>query len=178
MDAMVLEMLELSRLEAGKVHLATDRVALLQLVKAVEEKLSPLAEEKQIRFAYPLVEEFTLLADEARIEQMLTNLMGNAIKYSPPGATVSVKVFRDGSAARFKIQNPSPPLSNEALEKVWDSFYRADPARSQPGTGLGLALVKTIVELHRGKCAVRNVQLTENDVLPTGVEFSISLPLE
>ena len=178
MDAMVLEMLELSRLEAGKVHLATDRVALLLLVKAVEEKLSPLAEEKQIRFAYPLVEEFTLLADEARIEQVLTNLMGNAIKYSPPGATVSVKVFRDGSAARFKIQNPSPPLSNEALEKVWDSFYRADPARSQPGTGLGLALVKTIVELHRGKCAVRNVQLTENDVLPTGVEFSISLPLE
>ena len=177
-DAMVLEMLELSRLEAGKVHLATDRVALLQLVKAVEEKLSPLAEEKQIRFAYPLVEEFTLLADEARIEQVLTNLMGNAIKYSPPGATVSVKVFRDGSAARFKIQNPSPPLSNEALEKVWDSFYRADPARSQPGTGLGLALVKTIVELHRGKCAVRNVQLTENDVLPTGVEFSLSLPLE
>ncbi len=177
MDEMVLQTLELSRLEAGKVRLATDRVALLQLVKAVEAKLAPLAEAKQLRFDYCLAEEITLLADEGRMEQVLTNLIGNAIKYSPPGGTVRIKVFRDGGSARFKVQNPAPHLSDEALEKVWDSFYRADPARSEPGTGLGLALVKALVELHRGKCAVRNVQSEPDEVLPTSVEFSVSLPL-
>jgi len=178
MDAMVLEMLELSRLEAGKVRLSTDRVALLPLVKSVQQKLSPLAEAKQIRFTYPLAQEVTVLADEARLEQVLTNLMGNAIKYSPNGAAVCLKLFRDGSSVRFKITNPAPHLSVEAPDKVWDGFYRADPARSEPGTGLGLALVKTILELHRGKYAVRNVELYEEDVLPTGVEFSFSLPTE
>lgn len=177
MDAMVLGMLELSRLEAGKVQLASDRVSLLQLTNRVEKALAPLAETKEISFAYPLAEEVVLVADEARLEQVLTNLMGNAIKYAPPGSTVTVKVFRDGSNARFKIQNPSPHLPDEALEKVWDTFYRADPSRTEPGTGLGLALVKTIVELHRGKCTVRNVQLPEGEALPTGVEFGFHIPI-
>ena len=159
------------------MQLASDRVSLLQLTKRVEEALAPLAEAKEVSFAYPLAEEVVVCGDEARLEQVLTNLMGNAVKYAPPGSVVTVKVFRDGSNARFKVQNPAPHLSGEALEKVWDSFYRADPSRSEPGTGLGLALVKTIVELHRGKCAVRNVQLSDGDTLPTGVEFSFCVPI-
>lgn len=178
MDEMVLQTLELSRLEAGKVQLATERLRLLKLTEAVVDKLAPLAEAKELTFQYPLAEDMTVMADEGRLEQVLTNLIGNAIKYSPQGGTILIKLFREGSRARFKVQNAAPHLSDEALERVWDSFYRADPSRTEPGTGIGLSLVKAIVELHRGSCTVRNITSQPGDVLPTGVEFGFALPLD
>ena len=65
------------------------------------------------------------------------------------------------------MENESPPLSQEALDKVWDTFYRADEARAGGGTGLGLAIARSIVQLHGGKCSVRNTR--------TGVEFGFTL---
>ena len=95
------------------------------------------------------------------------NFATNAVKYTPAGGHVAVKIRNNRSGATFSIENDSEPLSIEALSKVWDTFYRTDESRSSSGTGLGLAIAKNIVELHGGKCAVRN---TKN-----GVEFSYTI---
>lgn len=169
MDAMVLEMLEFSRLEAGKVQLQLQPVSLPDLTQRIFEKLEAAAQKKQLKIAFDMPEEFTVQADEARISQVITNFASNAVKYTPDGGSIRVSLSQTGSSARFAIENDSPPLSQEALEQVWDSFYRADTARDRSGTGLGLSIAKSIVELHRGRCGVKNT--------PSGVEFHFRIPL-
>lgn len=177
MDAMVLQMLDLSRLEAGKVRLTMTRFSLLGLTKSVAEKLTPMLEGKELELNYDLAEEFLLTADEGRMEQVVTNLMSNALKYTPAGGRIGVKIYTHKGTARFLIENDCPHLSEEALTKVFDSFYRADPSRTEPGTGLGLTLVKSIVELHGGTCSVRNTTRRSGERTLDCVEFGFSLPM-
>lgn len=176
MDALVLQMLDLSRLEAGRVRLQAEPFSLLALIRGVVEKMAPLAHAKRIRVDYGLTQEFTVTADEGRIGQAVTNLVSNAIKYSPDGGIIRINVFSHMGQACLRIENTCPHLSGEALAKVFDSFYRADPSRSEPGTGLGLTIVKTIVELHRGSCSVRNTTVHDGDIRRTGVEFGFQIP--
>ena len=166
-DSMVLEMLDLSRLEAGKVKLSRDDFSLISLTQAIFEKLEMAAQAKglQIEFAFP--NDFTITADEGRIAQVIENFATNAIKYTPVGGHILVKIQMERFGITFSIENDSEPLSGEALSKVWDTFYRTDEARSGGGTGLGLAIARNIVELHGGKCSVRNTK--------TGVEFSFTI---
>ena len=168
MDGMVLEMLDLSRLEAGKVRLASDRFSLLELTQRVVDKLSLLIEEKELKVEYVWAHDCEITADEGRIGQAVTNLVSNAIKYSPRGGSVYVGVTRVKEKTMFSIENQSEPLPEEVLEKLWDSFYRADASRTEKGTGLGLPITKAIVELHGGSCQVKNTA--------TGVEFKFYLP--
>lgn len=177
MDAMVLQMLDLSRLEAGKVRLASDTFSLLQLTKQTFEKFSPMLSGKNLRLYWQSPEDILLTADEARMTQAVTNLVSNAVKYTPVGGEITVKIFAEGREAHFSINNTAAHLSPEALEKVWDSFYRADPSRTEPGTGLGLALVKSIIQLHGGQCFVRNTSIRYETKTETGVEFGFAIPL-
>lgn len=169
MDAMVLEMLELSRLEAGKVRLNLDQVSLPELARGIFEKLQPMAEEKELQVLFPLWENITVAADEARIGQVITNFATNALKYTLPGGRIYVRIYRSKGFACFAVENECQPLSQETLDQVWDSFFRADAARSGGGTGLGLAIAKNVVELHRGSCQVKNTDM--------GVEFTFRIPL-
>lgn len=173
MDALVLQMLDLSRLEAGKVRLTMEPVALLKLTQTITDRFAPLLAEKKLTLRYDMVEDLTVPADEARMEQVITNLVSNAVKYSPPGGTIWLNLYLFSGQVHFFIGNTAPHLSDEALEKVWDSFYRADPSRTEPGTGLGLALVKGIVSLHRGECTVRNTSAEGQ----SAVEFGFTLPV-
>ena len=168
MDGMVLEMLDLSRLEAGKVRLASDRFGLLELTKRVVEKMNLLIEEKELNVEYVWNQDTEITADEGRITQAVFNLVSNAIKYSPRGGTVYINVTKVKEKVMFAIENQCEPLSGEALEKVWDSFYQADSSHATKGTGLGLSITKAIVELHGGTCHVSNTE--------TGVEFKFYLP--
>lgn len=176
MDGMVLEMLDLSRLEAGKVRLATDRFSLLELTRRVIDKLSLLVEEKELTVEYVWAHDCEITADEGRITQAVTNLVSNAIKYSPRGSTVHIGVTREKSQAVFSIENQSEPLSEEALAKIWDSFYRTDKSRTEKGTGLGLPITKAIIELHGGTCQVCNTTFRQENKSVTGVEFKFYLP--
>lgn len=166
-DGMVLEMLDLSRLEAGKVKLSRDEFSLADLTKAIFEKLQMAAEAKELQISYEFPEQSTIVADENRIAQVVENFATNAVKYTPAGGSVTVRIQNNRGKTTFSIENDSDPLSDEALAKVWDTFYRVDESRSGGGTGLGLAIAKNIVELHGGKCSVRNTK--------TGVEFGFSL---
>ena len=168
MDAMVLEMLDLSRLEAGKVRLASDSFSLLKLTRSIFGKLEPLATEKGLVIEYGLTEEFDITADESRIGQVITNFATNAIKYTPEGGKIHINVFRHGGKTLFSIENQCSPLSEEALNRVWDSFYRTEQSRTTKGTGLGLTIARTIIELHGGACTATNTS--------DGVEFRFMLP--
>ena len=168
MDVMVLEMLDLSRLEAGKVKLARDDFDLVHLVQSVWETLSIRAEEKNLQVTLDFPKTAMLAADEGRIRQVVENYLSNAVKYTPDGGAVAVRIFRESGKTVFSVTNDSRLLSGEELEKVWDTFWRADESRTgRSGTGLGLAIAKSIVELHGGTVGVRN---TEN-----GVEFRFVL---
>ena len=173
MDGMVLQMLELSRLEAGRVRLATEPFSLLELTKAIEEKLEPLMAERKLTLSYGLTQDFSMTADEGRIGQVITNLLSNALKYTAEGGMIRIQLFLARGTACFRIENTAPHLSAEALDKVWDPFYRTDASRNTPGTGLGLSLVKSIIALHGGTCSVRNTVMDEGR---DGVEFGLRFP--
>ena len=168
MDGMVLEMLDLSRLEAGKVRLASDRFGLLELTRRVVDKMDLLIEQKELKVEYVWDQEVEITADEGRMLQALTNLVSNAIKYSPRGGTVYISVAKVKDTVMFAIENESEALSEETLTNIWESFYRADSSRTEKGTGLGLPITKAIIELHGGTCHVSNTA--------TGVEFKFNLP--
>lgn len=167
MDKLVMEMLDLSRLEAGRVKLARDTFSLTELTQSVFETLSLEAEKKDLKisFTWGCGE---IRADEGRMEQVIRNLASNAVRYTPEGGHIRVRTEKKGNTVSFFMENDAAPFSEETLTKVWETFYRADRARNGKGTGLGLAIVKNIIKLHGGSCSVRNTE--------TGVEFSFRIP--
>lgn len=169
MDALVLQMLELSRLEAGKVKLRRDKFSLTEVAEKLVQTLSLAAEAKDLDVEFALRREVSVTADRARIQQVISNLLSNAIQYTPVGGKIRIKIFTHAEHAYFRVENTCQPLAQEVLEKLWDSFYRGDDSRSGKGTGLGLAIVKSIVTLHRGTCRAQNTR--------EGVEFEFCLPL-
>ncbi len=172
MDAMVLEMLDFSRLEAGKVRLSADHFSLLALTREILEKLAP--EERRvhaIEFGY--CNDCMVTADESRMAQVVTNLLSNALRYTAPGEHIYLYVFSDPELAHFQIANRAAHLSDEALKKIFDTFYQADDSRSDKGTGLGLPIARNIIQLHRGALTARNTWLQGY----TYLEFSFELPL-
>jgi len=169
LDAMVLELLDLSRLEAGKVKLARDDFSLETLTKTILERFEPQLAEKALHVEFSVKGPTDITADEARLGQVVTNFAANAVKYTPAGGFIRIRMERRGSRQWFLMENTSPPLSDEVLENIWDSFYQADNARRDSGVGLGLAIARSIIDLHGGQRIARNT--TE------GVEFGFILPL-
>jgi len=99
----------------------------------------------------------------------LANLVDNAIKYTPPGGRIAIEVGREGRFAVVRVRDTGAGISPEALPRIWDRRYRAEPT-SRHGLGLGLSLVKAIVEAHGGRASVESTR--------TGSTFAIMLPIE
>lgn len=169
MDEMVLEMLDLSRLEAGRVKLSRTEVSLTELTPQIFEKLdlAIAAKELKVQYDFPDDGEGKLLVDKVRISQVIENFATNAVKYTPYGGNIWVRIVVKPEKTTFIMENESEPMRQQDLVKVWDTFYRTDESRSSKGTGLGLAIAKNIVELHGGTCNVRNTE--------RGVEFLFTI---
>lgn len=167
MDQMVLEMLDLSRLEAGKVKLSRDEFSLSRLARDTFEKLEMAAQAKNLTITYELSGDCYVTADEARIGQVVENFAANAVKYTPANGSIRVSAHAQRGSVVFAVENDSEPLPAEALGRIWDSFYRKDESRTGTGSGLGLAIAKSIIDLHGGKCSARNTK--------TGIEFSFTI---
>ena len=150
------------------MKLSRDEFDFSALAKARLERLRPFAEEKQLTVTEEFPGELKIAADEARITQALDNLIGNAVRYTPEGGSILVKVTKNGDKARFRIETSGRHFSKEELGRVFETFYRADTSGNTRGTGLGLAIVKQIAELHGGTCWAENVG--------DGVEFSFEIP--
>ena len=168
LDAMVLEMLDLSRLEAGKVKLSRDDFDLAEMARAVFRRLEAAAADRELTVELSCGDPCPVSADEGRLRQAMGNLAANAVRYAPAGSTVRARVWREGNWTCFAVENDSPPFTRDELEKIWERFYRREEDRSGRGTGLGLAITRQIVELHGGRCRAENI--------PGGVRFQLSVP--
>jgi two-component system phosphate regulon sensor histidine kinase PhoR len=152
------DLLTLSELESGKMQLDLQPVALRPLIEKVIGDFKSRAEARQVR----LIDEAAdvrVRADARRLEQVLCNLIDNAIKYGRPQGTVSVRSRpAKGQYIEVSIEDDGPGIPSESLERIFERFYRVDKARSreQGGTGLGLSIVKHIVQNHGGKAWARS----------------------
>ncbi|MCC7141475.1 MAG: HAMP domain-containing histidine kinase [Candidatus Eisenbacteria bacterium] len=161
MERLVRELLDLARLEAG--HGALDLVELdwAELCRNALRRFSPRFRERSIDLTWGddrSAESVPCLvrADGHRLEQVIDNLLGNALRYVPEGGRVEVRVLRHQGRARLEVKDNGPGFSAAELPYVFDRFYRADPSRSTAGTGLGLAIVREIVRAHGGEAHAVN----------------------
>lgn len=165
-------MLALTRADAGDALSARERVRLGELCAGMIAKLQPLAEEKEIALtlesdaAAPEVD-----GDPVALERILQNLLENALRYSPRGERVRVHLSRDGADARIVVSDTGRGIAPEHLPHVFERFYRVDRARSRAhgGSGLGLSIVKALVEAHGGTVSVESV-------VGAGTSFIVRLP--
>ena len=147
------DLLTISELESGRVKLSLQTVALSPLTAKVLEDFKARADAKGMRLSNQ-IPELAVLADADKLEQVLGNLVDNAIKYGRAKGTVTVGgSARDEGMVEVFVQDDGPGVPPEALERVFERFYRVDKARSreQGGTGLGLAIVKHIIQNHGGR---------------------------
>jgi two-component system phosphate regulon sensor histidine kinase PhoR len=153
LQLLIEDLLTISELESGRVQLDLQPVPLRAVVDKVFEDFKTRAAARNVTLAAQL-DDLSVRADVARLEQVLSNLVDNAVKYGRVGGRVTVSARLNADAkVEFSVQDDGPGLPPEALERVFERFYRVDKARSreQGGTGLGLAIVKHIVQSHGGR---------------------------
>ena len=158
LDLLIQDLLTISALEAGRIKLDLQAVELRPVVEKVLSDLKPPADSKRVTLVNQMPE-LTAAADANRLEQVLANLVDNAIKYGRAQGTVTVGGGKadDGKIEIF-VQDDGPGIPVESLDRVFERFYRVDKARSreQGGTGLGLSIVKHIVQSQGGKVWVKS----------------------
>lgn len=155
LTGMVGDLLDLSRIESGRIELRRQPHSADELINDVIEGLQPYAAGKSIRLAIDAsAANPTITVDRDKFAQILTNLVGNAIKFTPQGGTILIKTSETGAndALQICVADTGCGISQEDLPKVFDKFYRGTAqARGVAGAGLGLAIVKSLVELHGGE---------------------------
>jgi len=155
--------------EAGVLKLNRGRLDLRSLVEHAAELYREVAEEKQIHVALDQPVPAEIDADAVRLSQALSNLLDNALKYTPPGGRVSLATATEPGAVVVRVSDTGPGVPAAEREAVWRRLDRGDASRSQRGLGLGLNLVKAIVEAHGGTVAV-------DDAPEGGARFTVRLP--
>ncbi len=149
MHRLVLDLLELARLDAGTADLRREPVQLDALVKGVLERMKPQAQAAQVRLTASLLDEVTVIGDGDRLAQVLMNLLDNAFKHTPAGGQVTVSVRAQGDWAEVAVQDTGEGIPPEALARIFERFYQLDQAR-RGGAGLGLSIAYEIVRAHGG----------------------------
>ncbi|MFE5748754.1 sensor histidine kinase, partial [Bacillus tropicus] len=164
MNRLIVEMLELAKLESGTYKLDMTTFSIGELIQQVYTKLLFSMEEKHLQVNIDVDPSIFVKANRSRIEQVVVNLLSNAIRYTPDGEKIQVSVIAMEDTVKVEIENTGNPIPEESLEKIWDRFYRLDASRSRHtgGTGLGLSIVKNILDLHDAEYGVYN---TTNSVV-------------
>ncbi len=174
MHNLIDDILELSAIEAGTVSVLPERVRLHPLIEDVTTALAARARERHITLRNEVGAEAFVYAEARRLEQMLTNLVDNAIKFNREGGTVIINYEEgaDASCDRIRVEDTGEGISVEHLPRIFERFYRVDRARTSrevAGTGLGLAIVKHLARAHGGEASVQST-------VGTGTTFTIELP--
>ncbi|BCG46486.1 Phosphate regulon sensor protein PhoR [Citrifermentans bremense] len=174
LSGLVRDLLTLSELESGEMGMQLKPVALDDAIRQALLLVGQRGEEKGVELEQPAGEAgLTVQADRGRLEQVLINLLDNAIKYSEAGSSVSVETAQEGDLVRVSVRDSGIGIPEKDLPRLFERFYRVDEARSRDngGTGLGLSIVKHIVQAHGGTLEVKSTQ-------GKGSVFSFTLPLK
>ena len=172
LSSIVTDLLTLVRMDVKDVKLSRENMSLAAVVKDTEHLLKPMTEKRNQKLQLALQDDCDMYADRTKLQQVVYNLMENAVKYTQEGGTVWVTLQKSGRSAVLKVQDNGPGIAEEHLPHIFDRFYRVDKARSREagGTGLGLAIVHQLVMLHGGEIRV------ESEV-GKGTTFTVELPL-
>jgi len=170
MNKMVKQLLTLSSLESGNSILHKENFNLTSLIESVLGSISILIGEKNVNIEFDSDKEIFLNADEFKIEEVVTNYISNSIHHVSDSGEIKINVSDDGENITFSVYNTGNPIPEKDLNNIWEKFYKVDKAHSRAygGSGIGLSIVKAIVEAHNGTVAVRNIL--------DGVEFSFKIP--
>jgi len=171
LNRMITEMLDLDRMEAGRMTIHPEATDLNAIISEAADRVRPNAPGHPITLALdPGLGQFS--ADRDRLTQVVANLLSNAVKYSPTGGEIVVTTARDGSNARLTVRDHGMGIPTDQLETIWERYSRVetDTTRGIQGTGLGLPIVRQIVTMHGGKV------WAESEV-GRGSTFHVLLPL-
>ena len=149
-------LLRLSHGDAGTVRLSPEPVDLSQLARDVVSSLGILAEERNQRLRVDAVEPVSITADRLVLREAITNVVDNAIKYSPRSSAIDIRVYQEGDHAMVAVADEGPGIAAEHRQRIFDRFFRLDEARSRDagGAGLGLAIARWAVEANGGEISV------------------------
>jgi len=174
MHRMALDLLDLARLEAGTADLQMSYVDMGLLLQSIVNKFTPQAQKANLTLQLDIPGDLPLVTgDGDRLAQVFTNLVDNALKFTPVNGTITLSAKKVGDEVELSVNDTGSGVPSEALPYLFDRFYQADPSRAggeKHGAGLGLAIVKEIVEAHGGKIGVRSQAGQETT-------FAIHLPL-
>ncbi|MCK9594145.1 MAG: HAMP domain-containing sensor histidine kinase [Candidatus Omnitrophica bacterium] len=165
------DLLDISRIESGKASMKLVPQGLKAILEEISDMLSVLLKEKEISFSSELAPDLPeVLVDKEQIKRVFINLINNAIKYTPKGK-ITVRVIDSGKQVQVDVSDTGCGIPENALETIFEEFYRVDSTLNQDikGTGLGLALVRNIIEAHKGKIWVKSK-------VGEGSTFSFTLP--
>ncbi len=160
LSKVVRTLLDLSRAETGQVRIDHEHVNLSAMLDELSEDAMILAEEKSVSVGSMIEPGIMIDGDSVRLHQALLNILDNAIKYTPEGGDILMRLVKEGDRAIFRLSDTGVGIAPEHLPHIFDRFYRADQARSQDiqGNGLGLSIVKWIIEAHEGTIRAESTQ--------------------
>jgi signal transduction histidine kinase len=163
-------LMDISEAETGAMLLELEPVNLSELLARVEDLYRYVAEDKQITLSSACPPDLVVTIDQPRIQQALANLLDNAIKYTHPGGRVEVEAHREPPYVAVAFKDSGVGIPPEEIPRIWDRLYRGDKSRSARGLGLGLSLVKAIIQAHGGRVEVASQP-------GAGSRFTVYLPL-
>lgn len=151
------DILDLSKIEAGRLQLSIDSVLLTTSFAEVRDTMRPLADKKAHTLLQRAPAGLSVRADPTRLKQVLMNLIGNAIKFTPDGGKIELTAKRVGDFVRVEVRDSGPGIPAEEQQRIFDAFYRLRRSeKAAEGTGLGLAITQRLVELHGGELGVES----------------------
>lgn len=169
MNIMVKKLLTLNQLESGQDGVTVERFDITELIRGVIQKSEILIQQKEAHVFFTGDEPIFVWADEFKIEEVMTNFFTNALNHVANEMNIEIKARKQDKIARISVFNTGTPIPQEDIENVWNKFYKVDKARTREygGSGIGLSIVKAIMDSHQQKCGVNNYD--------NGVEFWFEL---
>ena len=158
MNKMVKQLLTLSALESGNERTVMERFDLVELIEGVISASKILLEQNEITIKFESKEPVYVWADEFKIEEVVTNYLSNAIHHASGEKIIVIRIKHEEGQTRVSVFNTGTPIPEEELPNLWNKFYKVDKARTREygGSGIGLSIVKAIIEGHGQKCGVEN----------------------
>ena len=162
-------LMDISEAETGTMRLQVESADVAELVRNTIELYEDVAEEKGVSLHAGHVDDVVVELDRNRMRQVLANLVDNAVKYTPRGGRVDIAVKRTNTGAQIEVRDTGHGISPDDLPRIWDRLYRGDKSRTERGLGLGLSLVRAIVQAHGGTVAALSAP-------GEGAHFTVTLP--